>query len=63
MKVLCIDYSIYRCLIPGKWYEVIKEDERDYLIIDDRGYENWYRKSWFKTQQEVREEKLGELGL
>ena len=64
MKILCInnfkrDYS----LTIGKWYDVEEEEEDGYWIMNNRGNELWYRKSCFKTQHEVREEKLGELGL
>ena len=61
-KVLCI-VDGYRSLTPGKWYDVVEEEEYGYWIMNDRGNELWYDKSRFKTQQEVREEKLGELGL
>lgn len=63
MKVLCInnDYNSY--LNIGKWYEIIGEGNFGYKIINDHGDKRWYRKSRFKTQAEVREEKLNELGL
>ena len=63
MKILCMyDKTIFYLTI-SKWYEVIGEDDWSYLIINDRGIKWWCDKQWFKTQVEVREEKLGELGL
>ena len=73
MKVLCIinglpDLTKGKAYITkGKWYRVIEEfqlaKELYYLIINDDGEELLYNKSWFKTQQEVREDKLNELGI
>ena len=47
----------------GKWYNVIGEDKNQYKVIDDQGRSPWWRKVYFKTQQEVRVEKFKELGL
>ena len=63
-KVLCIDnFKLGNYLTTGKWYDVIEENKTDYRIIDDRGNEFCYPKWCFKTQAEVREEKLNELGI
>ena len=59
MKVICImNKKRYWGLTVEKWYHVINEDVFYYEIVDDLGYKNWYPKRLFKTQREVRREKL-----
>lgn len=64
-KVLCKENS--HGLTKGKWYPVsgsyFAKDGLHYKIIDDYGDKCWYNKSLFKTQPEVREEKLIELDI
>lgn len=62
MKVLCIADKIVG-LTKGKWYKVKREEKYGYWIIDDDGYEYCLLKKCFKTQSQIREEKLGELGI
>ena len=62
MKVICIDDKILD-LTKGKWYTVIHDGLDNYLIKDNLDDRIWYRKSWFKTQRELREDKFKQLGL
>ena len=63
MKVLCKDSLSCYYLTKGKWYNVVEEDKTHYKVIDDEGDLSWWRKDYFKTQAEVREDKLRELGI
>lgn len=63
MKVLCIEKGFWGCITIGKWYRVIYQSDNNYNIIDDDGDEFFYSKRCFKTQQEVREEKLKQIGI
>jgi len=74
--IICIDdYNLY--LTKGKKYELLHEftkcvdiynpynDEVDifYTIIDDSGCTEDYRKSQFISVEELRENKLKEIGI
>jgi hypothetical protein len=61
-------------LTPGKVYDVISTKDVDcgklgfvttYLVVNDDGEENYYSESFFRDLRvdELREEKLKELGL
>lgn len=76
MKVLCINNTgVEDYLTIGKWYyyEDTKTDpssslfksitEFGYRVKHDLNYYNLLPKEHFKTQQEVREEKLRQLGI
>ena len=64
MKVKCI-YNIgnlYQTLTINKTYEVIRENDNWYWIINDKGKEDYYRRDWFKpTVAEIRNEKINKL--
>jgi len=71
MKVICVtkDYigewstfSSHELLTIGKWYDV--EEYEDYYTISWKGgYEANLSKSYFKTIDQIREEKLNRLCL
>jgi hypothetical protein len=63
MKVLCIDDN--KCsLTIGKWYDVgDKNLSTLYDIVNDKGVDWAYPKFQFKTTDELREDKLKELGI
>ena len=62
MKIKCIDNDDYWLnLTIDKIYEVIAESSSGYKIINDLGEENWYRKEWFKTISEMRNDKINRL--
>jgi GH43 family beta-xylosidase len=71
MKVLCVNNTnLSLSLTVGKWYEVFDGDDApimvysgSYVVIADRG--NYTRLSMrhFKTLEELRNEKLSELGI
>jgi hypothetical protein len=71
MKVLCVDNEYVTLSITvGNWYEladpkVFTEQFKDntYIIYDDRG--RWVKLSqkYFKNIQQIREDKLNELGI
>ncbi|MBY6838650.1 DUF6501 family protein [Clostridium botulinum] len=50
MKVKCIQNNniSYEKLTIGEEYQVKKESEGTYLILDDNGYFNWFYKSQFE---------------
>ena len=61
-------------LTSGKVYDIISTKEEDfgklgitnyYLVVNDIGYENYYSENFFRDLRvdELREEKLKELGL
>jgi len=63
MKVLCMVIDSGLDLTYGKWYEVLENNAVDYLIIDDAD-DAWYHlKDWFKTEADVRDDRLSELGV
>lgn len=71
MKVLCINNEYVRlCITVGKWYEV-KEFDGDwnrinaykFYIKDDKERWSVLDRKYFRTIEEIREEKLKELGV
>jgi hypothetical protein len=68
MKILCVDsLNVSLSLTSGVWYDVIEIDESKhfghYRIIDDRKNKTSWSKNRFKTIEEIREDKLNELGI
>jgi hypothetical protein len=72
MKVLCVtndfngkwsSFSSHDMIKIGNWYDVANEGDDYYTIIWDSGYEANLSKEYFKTVEQLREEKLNELGL
>lgn len=71
MKVLCVNNEYVGLSITvGKWYELANQEifteqfkNNTYIIYDDRF--RWVKLSqkYFKTQEEIREEKINELGI
>ena len=64
MKVKCKSGS--RFLIKDEWYEVEWSDGEMYCLHNhtERIWpNNWYSKLNFMTDEELREEKLNELGI
>jgi len=71
MKVFCVNNEYVGLSITvGKWYELANQKifteqfkDNTYIIYDDRF--RWVKLSqkYFKTQKEIREEKLNELGI
>ena len=62
MKVKCFKQDIFDKLTIGKTYDVIKiDDDGNYYIIDDIGYELRYLKEHFKSLSEIRNEKINKL--
>ena len=71
MKVLCVDNELVGLSITvGKWYEIgdkniLTEKFRKvpYIIYDDRGCWVKLSQKYFKNIQQIREDKLNELGI
>ena len=71
MKVLCVDNTnVSLSLSVGKWYEVFEGGDAptetssgSYIIISDRGNPTKISRWYFKTLEELRNEKLKELGI
>lgn len=71
MKVLCVSniYSEYvgeGKVSVGKWYDVSPEpfySISKYLIKDDSDRWSYLDRKYFRTVEELREEKLKEIGL
>jgi len=67
MKVLCIRresaYGFTYYLTVGKWYDVLVCSEHHYTVRNDKNELSWYRANLFKTEAELRDEKLNKLGI
>jgi len=72
MKVVCVttdydgkwsSFSSKLMLTIGKWYDVANEGPDYYTIIWNNGYQANLSKSYFKTLQQVRQDKLTEIGF
>ena len=71
MKVVCVDNTnVSLSLSVGKWYEVFEGDDApitvysgSYVVITDRGNYTRLSDRYFKTLEEIRNEKLKELGI
>lgn len=65
MKVLCVSNEyVGLCITVGKWYDLIPEPfYSSYLIKDDKDRLNYLDRKYFRTLEEIREEKLTELGI
>lgn len=72
MKVLCFTYdyvgpysslSICDLVKIGEWYDVHEHEDR-YTIFNELGFVKCdLSKAYFKTVDEIREEKLKEIGI
>lgn len=66
MKVLCVSNEyVGLCITVGKWYDVSPEPfySSRYLIKDDSDRWSYLDRKYFRTVEEIREEKLKEIGL
>jgi len=65
MKVLCVSNTYVGLSITiGKWYEVRKDTSGECFIVKD-DKERWavLNQTYFKTIEDIRDEKLNELGI
>jgi hypothetical protein len=53
----------YMYLTKGKKYQIVDIDNLEIMIIDDMNNHNFFPIWMFKTIQNLREEKLNELGI
>jgi hypothetical protein len=64
MKKLICHTSMYQCtrdvLTEGKSYPVVKENEYDFMIVDDEGHDHYFSKkkldgesykTWFRLEE------------
>ena len=72
MKVMCVttdytgnwsSFSAKLMLTIGNWYDVLDGGDGFYTIVVDKGYVANLSKSYFKTIDEIRNQKLKELGV
>jgi hypothetical protein len=71
MKVFCVNNEYVGLSITvGKWYQLANKEifteqfnDNAYIIYDDRFRCVKLDQKYFKTQKEIREEKLNELGI
>lgn len=69
MKVTCksikgYDDDFWRGSITiGSEYEVLQIIKDEYLIMNNYGFEHLYNQELFITKQDLREDKLKELGI
>ena len=66
MKVFCVSNEyVGLCITVGEWYDVRPEPfySSRYLIKDDRDRRSYLDTKYFRTVEEIREEKLKEIGL
>ena len=63
MKIVCINNNGWKdYLTIGKTYEVIKENNTCYFLINDIGCEYWYEKIWLKPAvAEMRNDTINKL--
>ena len=60
--MICIAEGTYK-ITKGKTYEENTQSLYNYWIKDDEGHMQLISKDFFKTQQEIRDEKLNKLGI
>lgn len=73
MRVLCIDVSLVSSIgmnisiTIGRYYDVLGGSDigssNYYVLVDDNGFVGIFLKSNFKTMDQVRDERLNELGV
>lgn len=73
MKVICVthdyqgpwsSFSIRDLVKIGEWYDACGHDEDRYTILNELGFVKCQlSKAYFKTVDEIREEKINELGI
>lgn len=78
MRVLCIDNSLVSSISSdivitiGRYYDIVGYERNGgdftrlskyYVLVDDNGYVNIFLKSNFKTMEDIRNDRLNELGL
>ena len=56
-------YGKYGCITIGKVYTAINVDLRDILIVNDGDIEFYYEIELFKSVEDIRNERLNELGI
>ena len=63
MKVVCVYNKYYeKHLTISKTYGVIRIGKLgNYIIIDEKGKEDWYPMEYFKPLSEIRNEKIERL--
>jgi hypothetical protein len=57
-RILCVVKSQY--LTVDKWYDILEENENFYCIWDDVTIQ-LYSKNFFKTEKQIRKEKLQKI--
>jgi len=62
INMICIAEGTHK-ITKGKTYTVNIHSTHLYWIRDDEGHIQLIGKDFLKTQQEIREEKLNELGI
>jgi hypothetical protein len=62
MNMICIAEGTYK-ITKGKTYQVNAHSTHLYWIRDDEGHMQFMSKDFFRTKQEIRDEKLNELGI
>lgn len=59
MRIICVDNSyLTDYLTKGKVYDVIDKSDKGYLILDDRGVDDWHIKLRFRVFEETMGETL-----
>lgn len=63
-KVLCVNnkhYNGYYYITIGWTYYILSEKEGNVLVINDALVKTWYPKNYFKSFEEIREEKINDI--
>ena len=69
MKVLCVSNKYVGLSITiGKWYDVRRDEDKStssacFIVKDDKERWSALSQTYFKTIEDIREEKLKELGI
>ena len=70
MRLRCIrttygvdNVTFYNDLTVGKYYDIIEVDDIGYKVLNDIGYKGWVMKNYFESIENMRDNKLNEIGI
>jgi hypothetical protein len=70
MRLKCVkiksrtsEFEPYKGLTVGKYYDILAKDSLGYQIVNDNDYLGWCVKDYFESIDEMRDNKLNEIGI
>jgi hypothetical protein len=64
MKAICIDNeNVSQWVTVGKWYDIIEDATSFYVLVKNESGWKLIDRKHFRTESELREEKLKKLGI